>query len=65
MVVHSHNLSTQKAKKWEIIDDKEKSNYLLARFLSCPLPAIIKSQRSHTEVYISYKLIVPLPQASY
>ena len=29
------------------------------------VPAILKSQRNHTEVYISYKLIGPLAQASY
>ena len=31
-------------------------------FLPCPVPTIVKAERNHTEVYISYKLIGPLAQ---
>ena len=36
--------------------------YLVSEFLSCLVPTVIKSQRNHTEVYISYKLMDPLVQ---
>ena len=62
----SHQTEPEQAWNGELHGSRSKSRpgYCL-RFLSCPVPAVVKSQRNHTEVFVSYKLIGLVAQTSY